>query len=291
MLLAPVALALSSHAAAVEDLRRAPPRAAIYVWHLANPLFGGFSSLEVGPDGSSLVILTDRGYMLQGSLERDADGWISGVRTGFFHKLKGHNGKPLPWSVDSEGMALAGDGQFYVSFEGNTRVVRYPGPGGPGTQLPIDPAFKQMLSNSGLESLAVDDAGRLYTMPEKSAGYGQPFPIYRFSDGHWDQPFSIPRRGPFLVTGADFGPDGHLYVLERALTSIFGFRSRVRRFTVNGDSIGDERTVFESDTGQFDNLEGISAWRDKDGAIRLTMVSDDNFKPFQKTELVEVRLP
>lgn len=36
-----------------------------------------------------------------------------------------------------------------------------------------------------------------------------------------------------------------------------------------------------------DNLEGISVWQDPDGRIRLTMISDDNFMVFQRTEIVE----
>jgi hypothetical protein len=49
--------------------------------------------------------------------------------------------------------------------------------------------------------------------------------------------------------------------------------------------------VLETKTGDFDNLEGISVWRDATGAIRVTMVSDDNFMFFQQTQLVEFSLP
>ncbi len=39
----------------------------------------------------------------------------------------------------------------------------------------------------------------------------------------------------------------------------------------------DDETLFDSTTGTYDNLEGLSVWRDAGGAIRLTMISDDNF--------------
>jgi hypothetical protein len=40
-----------------------------------------------------------------------------------------------------------------------------------------------------------------------------------------------------------------------------------------------------------DNLEGIAVWRDAEGFIRLTMISDDNGRaPFQRTEFVEYRV-
>ena len=51
-----------------------------------------------------------------------------------------------------------------------------------------------------------------------------------------------------------------------------------------------ERMKLQSGIGQHDNLEGISVWQDASGAIRLTMIADDNFNFFQKTELVEYRL-
>ena len=45
--------------------------------------------------------------------------------------------------------------------------------------------------------------------------------------------------------------------------------------------------LLESRIGQFDNLEGISVWRDDRNRTRITLISDDNFFLFQKTELVE----
>ena len=87
--------------------------------------------------------------------------------------------------------------------------------------------------------------------------------------------------------GADFGPDGWFYLLERQFTG-YGFRSRVRRFDVAGDTVHHEEKLLESPALRHDNLEGISVWRADDGTIRMTMVSDDNFRPFlQRTEFVE----
>jgi hypothetical protein len=91
-----------------------------------------------------------------------------------------------------------------------------------------------------------------------------------------------------MPTGADFGPDGRLYLLERGFAG-FGFSSRVRAFTLNatGTRILSEQTLFTSPVGKHDNLEGLSVWTDSQERIRLTMVSDDNFRFFQRTELVE----
>ena len=99
-------------------------------------------------------------------------------------------------------------------------------------------------------------------------------------------PFSVTRPDAFVPVGADIGPDGLFYLLERDFTGI-GFRSRVRRFDMTG---GQAETLFQTGTNTYDNLEGLSVWRDATGAIRLTMVSDDNFKFFQQTQIVEYRV-
>ncbi len=137
-----------------------------------------------------------------------------------------------------------------------------------------------MQRNSSLEALAIDGNGWLYTLPERSGAEDAPFPVWRFRNGKWDQPFDLPRRGAFLPVGADFGPDGKIYMLERRFSGILGFASRVRRLTLGPDGVIDEQTVLESPTGRHDNLEGLAVWRDQAGAIRLTMISDDNFRFF-----------
>jgi hypothetical protein len=63
----------------------------------------------------------------------------------------------------------------------------------------------------------------------------------------------------------------------------------VRRFDITDKSLSNETVLLETRSLQYDNLEGISVWRDGQG-IRLTMVSDDNFGMFQRTELVEYRV-
>ena len=122
-------------------------------------------------------------------------------------------------------------------------------------------------------------------------GRAKPFPVYRFRNGVWDQPFILPRRGYFLAVAADIGPDGRFYLLERQFFGLLGFGSRVRRFTMSPDGLSKEETLLQTTPGQHDNLEGLSVWRDASGTLRLTMISDDNFLFLQRTEIVEYRVP
>ena len=89
--------------------------------------------------------------------------------------------------------------------------------------------------------------------------------------------------------GADFGPDGWFYLLERDFRGILGFAARVRRMKLTENGPTDEEILLTTRPLQYDNLEGISVWQDGRG-IRLTMISDDNFLFVQRTELVEYRL-
>ncbi len=259
-----------------------------YVWTSEDKTFAGWSGLEVAANGRDFTALSDHGIWMDGEIERGPDGIITGVEAGKIHRIRTASGTI---GADSEGLAIAPDGTTYVSFEIDARIERLDRTGGQDMLMTRNAAFAFMQGNAALEALAVDADGALYTLPERSGNVSVAFPVYRLRNGTWDQPFAIARRGKYLATGADFGPDGRLYLLERRFHGILGFSSRVRSFAVTETGTGDERIEFESATGQHDNLEGIAVWRDADGDIRLTMVSDDNNFFLQQTQLVEYRIP
>lgn len=253
-----------------------------YVWDRPEAEFGGLSAFELASDGLSFVALGDRAVLYHGALIRQA-GRITDV-TAEAAPLLSPKGAPLDgYLADSEGLALRPDGRIYVSFESYHRVWTYAEIGGPAAWLPRHPDFRNLQPNSALEALATDAAGRLYTLPERSGRFDRPFPVYRWTGTAWDRPFDLPRHGPYLPVGADFGPDGRLYLLERDFNGLT-FRTRLRSFAPDGT---DERTLIE--TARHDNLEGIAVWQDGTD-LRITMISDDNFRMFQRTEIVEYRL-
>lgn len=257
------------------------------IWTGTDDSFGGFSGLELSPDGLQFTTITDRGVSVTtGTLTRQ-DGVVTGVSdvTTVTHPdLKGRDVKA--WA-DTEGLAVAPDGTIYISTEGPLHsILAYHLGASKAVALPKHPAFANLQGNSSLEALAIGQDGALYTIPERSGRMTRPFPVYRFKDGAWDIPFTIPRRGEHLVSGADIGPDNRLYVLERHFTGL-GFKTRVRRFDLDGTN---EITVLDTTNGTHDNLEGISVWRDAADHLRMTMISDDNFKFFQKTEFVEYQI-
>ena len=94
------------------------------------------------------------------------------------------------------------------------------------------------------------------------------------------------------MTGADIGPDGALYLLERRIT-LAGFMSRVRRFSLSAPQLEtpiEGTVVYQSSPGKHGNLEGLSVWLDRSQNLRLLMIADDNQMIFQRGEIVEVTL-
>lgn len=263
-----------------------------YIWNIPGQRFGGFSSIELSQDGLQFSAQSDRGYFITGHINRSVAGVIVDIDASALVRLK-LAGTPVPDAAfnDSEGLAIAEDGTAYVSFEGAARVLRYADLAAAPTVLPVFPAFETLPENASLEALAIDANGSLYTLPERLVANDGRIPVYRFRNGAWDEWLSLPMRGKFHPVGADFGPDGRFYLLERKFGGLNGFANRLRRFSLGPNGFDDEAILLETPAGLHDNLEGVAIWRDAAGHLTATMIADDNFLPFLRTQIVEYRLP
>lgn len=263
-----------------------------HVWRMEDAAFGGLSAIELSEDGQSFVALGDKGMFLRGTVQRAGAGRIVGVLAGPIRPLRAETtGKPLAGRrADSEGLAIGSDGRAFVSFENRARVARLDLETGLTRDLEGHPDFASLPRNGSLESLAIAPQGVLFAVPEDPLGGD--FPLYRWADEVWSIAANLPRRGQFLAVAADFGPDGRFYLLERDFRPLGGFASRLRRFdiTETGKVSGDV-TLLQTPFALHDNLEGLSVWRDDQGVLRATMISDDNFIFLQQTQIVEYRLP
>lgn len=263
-----------------------------FVWRSTDPRHGGFSGLELSDDGLSFIAISDRGGWTKGKITRDRAGYITDMNALPVRALLGRSGKPLQGELaDSEGLAIAPNGQIYVSFEGEhrARILEYAQLDQPALAAYTEQSFSRLPQNSALEALAVDDAGTIHTLPEDASGDGT-FRIYTYRNGQWQQPITLPADAGFSAVGADFGPDGRFYLLERGFHGMLGFSSRVRSFQLTATAARDMRVEMQTGAGVYDNLEALSVWRDGKGDIRLTMISDDNFFWPQRTEIVEYRV-
>jgi hypothetical protein len=256
-----------------------------FPWSMDKPWFGGWSGIELSADGRQMTAITDRGRLVRAEIQREDD-QIAAVIPGRMWRLKASTGTYLTSKItDSEGLAIATDGTIHVSFEGVTRVSRYVRPSAAAQVLRHYKDFRGFAKNKSLEALAIDRKGRLFAIPERLEK-DKSIKVYVLDKDRWTTPFSLTGGQGFLPVGADFGPDGRLYLLERAW-SVLGFRARVRRWDLTQGKPENETLLLQTSFGAHDNLEGLAVWRDEQGRTRLTMIADDNFKSFQRTEIVE----
>ena len=254
-----------------------------FIWEDSANWFGGFSGIEVSSDGRTMTAISDRGRVIQAALHRE-DGLITSVEIIHSVELRDADGTILskPFT-DTEGLALGPQDQYYISFEGQHRIATLDVANGVTTPYASLAKSDFLAENSGLEALAIGPDGTVFAIPEDTDG--DHFPLYAFKDGARVVTAQLPKRGPFVPVGADFDKDGRLYLLERTVTPL-GFRTQIRRFDL-ATPVPQEVALLKSLPSRFDNLEAISVWQDASGQTHLTLVSDDNFLPFQNTQIIE----
>ena len=249
----------------------------------------GLSGVEITENGNGFYAISDRGWWLEASLQRK-NGRVSGVEIKRMAGMKGPDGLPVSarrvgdWS-DAEGLALTADGTAWVAFERWAHVWKYDQPFGKAQWTKDHPTFFDHADNWQLEAIAVSPDGTVIAFSEKPLQDG--FPIYRLqADNTWIIDGYLPEEDVFAIVGADFAPDGSLYILERKLVVGLWWQNRVRRVRLDGS---EDTVLWTGDRGEFGNLEGISVWEDSQG-LRFTMISDNNGRETNPTEIVEFRL-
>ena len=240
--------------------------------------FGGFSGLERMEDGS-FVAISDRAVWLRFKLLL-REGRLAGLSNMAVAPLRDAAGRRASgegW--DAEGLAFGPDGRLWASFERDHRLVAFKTPGAPAGEEARLPEWKEFSLNGGMEALATTPDGRRLAVRESADG--DAFGGYLL--GEAAERFAIARDGPYAPTGADFGPEGRLYLTERAFSFFGGFRFRLRRFDeVSGGATLSGETLLELPSQSLiDNIEGVSVWREG-GRTYLLLVSDDNFMALQR---------
>ena len=276
-------------------LALSPPAYAEALQHIgtftwASETINGVSGLEVSDDGTTFLAVSDKGWFLEGTFKRTGT-VISGVKLEALRPILGMDGLPVSarrvgdWS-DAEGLASNGSDGFFVTFERWSRAAKYDSPTAAATFIKDHPTFYDFRNNRQLEAAAMSPDGRLHVFSEEALPSYGAFPVYVFTSEGWEITGTIEAMNRFGIVGADFGPDGRLYLLERKLVLGRWWQSRIRVFDVPE---GRGEVLWTSRRGEFFNLEGIAAWSDEDG-IRLTLVSDNNQRQSEPTQFVEFRL-
>ena len=242
-----------------------------------NRNFGGFSGLLI--EGGMLTAVSDKGWLLTTSFEH-----IFGNGAAELQRLPGQAGSGNKRFSDAESLARF-KGGLAIGFERDHRVELIDDAG--NVQVLRHPRFKRMSRNEGLEALATLPGDRLLAIGEQPVdGFFPVFVIHE--DGRVDEG-TLPKMGRHAITGADLGPDGKLYILRRDWSLLAGISSRIERYEIddNGFPRAESRerlAAFDTASG-IDNMEGIAVW-EEEGAMKLAILSDDNFNPLQRTLLL-----
>jgi hypothetical protein len=264
--------------------------------------FGGISSIRVQPDGATFIAASDKGWWWRGRITYDGT-HPTGITAAEMAPILGADGRPLAarrW-YDTESIAQDG-GTLYVGIERVNRIVRFDygkdGLSARGISIDVPLGIRALPNNKGLESLVyvprgLPLAGALIAISER--GLDRDGNILAFLiGGPRPGTFTVKRNADFDISDAALLPGGDLLLLERKFSWISGLFIRIRRIPlgdVKPGALVDGPILFESDLGnEIDNMEGLSVHRSASGETVLTLISDDNFSPLQRTLLLQFTL-
>ena len=250
--------------------------------------YGGFSGLLINNTGTEALVVTDKSFFFVLELRRDDNDILTGysaIKKGRILSSKGEhlNGR----NTDSESIAMDANNNYYISFESNHRIMMHTEVEGKGIFVPKHPMFRKLSVNKGIEALAIDNENRLIAIPEKPPLGMSDIPLFRLQYDKWEIIKYVKIEDNFLVTDAEILPMGLLLILERKFSWTQGFKTRFRLISLDKFDNTEPIIVFTSTANQFDNLEGMTFWKDKKGEMRILTVSDDNFHPLQQSEIRE----
>jgi hypothetical protein len=263
--------------------------------------FGELSGLRMEPDGSRFLAVTDGGHWLRGRLVYSGAAPAAVVDAEMAPML-GPDGKRLTARGWHDTEAVAEDaGTVYVGVERVHRILKYDyakqGLQARGMPVPVPPEFKSFPSNKSIEALTVVPkgqplAGTLIVITEAALDADGNIRAFLLG-GPTPGAFSVKRIDDFDVTDCAVLPGGDLLILERRL-SLLSTAVRIRRIASTdlrpGATVEGSVVLYATFGQQIDNFEGLGVHRAASGETVLTLVSDDNFSPLQRTLLMQFTL-
>ncbi len=267
--------------------------------------FGGYSGLVLSEDGSQLVAVSDRGRWFTADVVYEDDRPVS-LKAAKTARLLGPGGRVIAHNHarDAEGLTFyAGNGikgWLLVALERRERLLLYNfgryGFRASPRSIAVPKALKQAKFNQELEAVGRFAAGT------RLAGT-----IIVFSEHFLDKdgntrgwllgsrkagPISLQRSADYDITDLAILPDGDVVVLERRFNAVKLAGMRIRRIAhadIKAGATLEAETLIEANQPlkNIDNMEGIAVHRSPAGELRLSIISDDNFNPLQRTLLLQ----
>lgn len=261
--------------------------------------FGGLSALRLDESGERFIALSDKGAWFTGRIVyRGSE--MTGLADVETAPVLGPDGRAITtrkW-FDTESLARDG-GALYVGIERVNQILRFEfardGVRAAGQPLALPPAMRKLPFNKGLEALVVVRkglplAGALIAISERGLDAAGDI-VGAMIGGPKPGAFTVRRTENYDISDAASLPSGDVLLLERKFSWLGGIGIRIRRIALAQFMPGallDGPTIFAADLGdEIDNLEGLDVHVTADGDTVLTMISDDNFSPLQRTLLLQ----
>jgi hypothetical protein len=259
--------------------------------------FGGLSGLVAAPDaaggGLTITAISDEGQIFRFHAALDAAGRLADAG-GLQEAPLREDGAPLGRAKDrgdAEDIAQA-DGQTFVSFEYDNRVLAFDDPFEPQggvRRLGLPAAALALPKETGLEAVAVVRRdGRAMLALGAEDGRAWLCPIQTAADPDCRQILSRPPARFFRLTSLAALPGSDDFVaLYRAFDPIRGWRARVEHLALRDGVYRSETLAKLSPPLTMDNMEGLAVLPSANGAgWRLYLISDDNFRDEERTLLL-----
>ncbi|MGH6959965.1 MAG: esterase-like activity of phytase family protein [Dongiaceae bacterium] len=260
--------------------------------------FGGLSGASLSADGGTLTALADTGTWFRLALRHDATGRLTGVAGGESGRLKDEHGKPLTskYVGDAESITRAGDGSYYVTFEGWNRLWRYRAASDPlraaAKYVRAPKGMTALSGNEGVEAAAQLPDRRFLLLSE--GGFADNGDLQGWlGDGKRWAALTLTPTGAFRPTDLTVLPGGDLLLLERSVSLFGGFAARLSVIPaasiapgarLSGEELGIVRSPLP-----VDNFEAAAARAAPDGSVLIYILSDDNFSDAERTLLLQFR--
>ncbi|MGA0563900.1 esterase-like activity of phytase family protein [Ancylobacter sp. VNQ12] len=261
--------------------------------------FGGWSGLVIDPDGAGILAVSDRGTWLAGRIDSEGDR-PTGIAEARLAPMRAAGGGTLAGQRRGDVESLARvKGGLVVGIERVQEIWRFDGDDplkATGRRLLADADIARRGSNEGPEALLAPPSGApaaLIVIAEESPDDPATLPGFLF--GPLDKPvatgrFAIERIDEFAATDAALSDDGMVYLLERRYDMLRGPAMRIRRFPLSeiapGARIRGEVLAEANRSAAIDNMEAIALHRNAAGELIITLLSDDNFSPLQRSLLL-----
>jgi hypothetical protein len=265
--------------------------------------FGALSAFRFLAPGSDFVGVADTGFWFFGSILHDEEARPSGVAGFSMQQMVDAGGRAIDtkWEVDAEGLDVS-DGIATVGFERNHRIAQFriaPGAmAAPFKLLDFLVPANELRRNKGFETVTRSNAdgplaGAIVVVSERSIDAdGNVFAAVL--EGPGKGVFKVRRDGDFDITDGKFLPNGDLLLLERRFTIAEGVAMRLRRLeaaSIGKGRLADGPVLMSADMGyQIDNMEAMDVWRRGDGALMVSLMSDDNHSMLERNLYLEFRL-